>query len=473
MGSPITITATANNNSNVTFWVDNDEGIWKWIGNATAPPYQVTNYIVKPGTKKIRARVVHGGTTTNAAIDVNTNNNGGGTSGGTDFNCPHSANAFPGSFTIGIDGAQPIMANGGNAMSITTQVENKNRYELINESGAKFVRLNFLRPNNSTQSDDYNWLDVYDNIVCEFARRNIPIYGLVTDVVADDGGMDNYPTYGASQSQDNWIDNYVDAFDVIVKRYQGYITVYESFNEPNVWVADETPKMTPNKFASLLQKTYNRVRPNGSNPYNVRLITGPLEAHDGYSKDPPQNSGSFSGAGNYFQDVLGNLNGHPFDGIGYHVYARKNGGGQWDLELTIHNVLESIWTVTNDVPWNKRQLYISEVGWNAEAMSKRIQGNINDKIEAHANFITRGLKKLKQNNWRIKAVSFFSIESFNTDEEADLIEDFGLVRPYNLKEKEITLPAGKKDKCWCVYQKMVRDGKDAATARSQCGVDNY
>jgi len=32
VGSPITIIATANNGSTVTFWVDNDEGDWKWIG---------------------------------------------------------------------------------------------------------------------------------------------------------------------------------------------------------------------------------------------------------------------------------------------------------------------------------------------------------------------------------------------------------------------------------------------------------
>lgn len=79
-GSPITISAnvTVSNVGNVTFWVDNDEGNWKWIGKATTSPYQVTNYIVKPGTNKIRARVTYSGGTADTAIDVSTNDNGGG-----------------------------------------------------------------------------------------------------------------------------------------------------------------------------------------------------------------------------------------------------------------------------------------------------------------------------------------------------------------------------------------------------------
>jgi len=122
--------------------------------------------------------------------------NGGGNPPptGSSFNCSHNPLAFPGSFTIGIEGAQPVNNNNGsNNMTITTQVEGKNRYQHIDESGANFVRLNFFRPNNFSQND-YSWLNTYDNIVCEFASRGIAIYGLVTDVVAGDGGPDNYPT---------------------------------------------------------------------------------------------------------------------------------------------------------------------------------------------------------------------------------------------------------------------------------------
>ena len=400
----------------------------------------------------------------------------GGGGGGGAFNCAFNAPAFPGSLQIGIEAGRPVNEQNGNNELDDIIFPGNSPNTLIKNSGAKFVRLNFFRPTNYSQTD-YSWLDTYDDIVCHFHEKNIPIYALVSDVVGGDGSADGYYGYWGGASQ--WIDYYVDAFEKIVQRYQGEIFIYESFNEPNVWVSPTGPaKMQPDKFAELLEETYQRLKPGGTNPYGITLVSGPLEAHDGY----PQSGTNYdyAGAANYFNQVLNageqnhgwHYNYRPFDGIGYHIYVRKYSGGQWDLEGGIHESLEAIWDETNGrMPWNKRQLYISEVGWNAELMYNRLQGGVTSTIEAHANFISRGLQTLKNNSWRVKAVSFFSITSFNNGEGPG-VEDFGLTRPDYLAQFGIS-PTGYKWNCWCVYQKMVINGLSDSSARSQCGVSNY
>lgn len=390
--------------------------------------------------------------------------------------------SFPTSFALGIDGGQPVEpTTGTNSMRNTEFTLNgttKTRYQLIPESGAKFVRINFFRPSNFSQND-YSWLNTYDNIVDHFRSKNIAIYAVITDVVGGDNRSDYYPTNESSFNQNQWIDKYVEAFEKIAQRYCGKIAIYETFNEPNAWAPRDwgaKSRITETQFASMLDKTYRRLKPNGTNPYNITLVTGPLEAHDRY----PQNPGDivdYNGAAFYFNEVLNkgrqnhnwNNNNYPFDAIGYHIYVSKYMGGEFNqgLEKGIDQSLAAIKNITNSLPAHKRKIYLSEIGWNSELMHNRLKGNVTTTEEAQANFMMRAIKHLASNHSStVKAVSFFSLMSFNSVAEG--VADFGIVRSHNFGNKQ-----GYKQPCFCAYQQLAANPWNHWNVKSKCGVSDY
>jgi len=412
-GNPITITAnvTANNANNVTFWVDNDEGDWKWVGSTTKSPYQVT-YTVKPGTDKIRACVVHlNGTTSNVEITVNTNNNGGNTA------------AFPTGFVIGLEAGDAIDRNSGVNSMTNILNNNKNRFQYLTESEAKFVRINFYKPRNYTGSD-FGWIAKYDAVVNELGSRNIPIYAVVTDVVGGtlehESRPTSYPTrWGDYWKKKEWIDKYAAAFAEITKRYKGKITHYESFNEPNNWIPDSNePAMTFDDYAYLLQKTWNSVKA-GGNPNNITLISGPVLAHDkglnSFCEFMNQEESIYNNGACYLKKAIEHNGGTAyFDAAGYHIYVVQDSGdpatGVQRSADALKNMLQAKGLSTD--------IYISEVGWDSDRVSANTQ----------VNFIEQGLNKLRslKNSHRIKGVCLFSLSDFQTP---SITEKFGLVSP--------------------------------------------
>jgi len=410
-------------------------------------------------------------------IKVYIKNPGGGNPGG----CNTTA-SFPQNFALGIDGGQPVDGANGNNLMGNTEFPGKTRYKLIEESGAKFVRINFFRPSGFKQNQYDNWLDDYDAIINHF-HPNIPIYAVVTDVVGNDipghnnGSTDDYPT-NEPWKQSPWIEAYVDAFEKIVQRFCGRIAVYESFNEPNVWRhGQQQPKMAETQFAQLLDETHKRLKPAGTNPYKITLVSGPLEAHDLYPRDP--NGATYYGGGaDYFREVLrigrssfswGTNGYYPFDAIGYHIYVNQhvNGQGNNQVENSIDQSLNAIWNVTSNLPANKWKLYISEMGWNSELMGNRLNGNVTSVEEVQANFMMRAIKHIaNSHSWRVKAVSFFSLMSFNNDEGPGL-EDFGIARP------QYYANTGYKEPCFCAFKKLAANPWNHWPVITGCNVSNY
>lgn len=418
--------------------------------------------------------------TYDVVVSVRDAGNGNSSCGLNAPNCNATAPNFPSNTPIGIDAGNPITIDGGTNLMNNDEWGGNTTNGMIASSNAQFVRLNFFRPTNYGQNND-GWLDTYDDIVCHFNSNNIPIYAVITDVVGGDGSHVN--GYVNTSDKIAWINNYVNTFEKIVQRYCGKIHVYESYNEPNTWISgtNPNPKMSQSNFAYLLNEVYNRVKPGGSNPYDITVVTGPLEANDTYTC-----GFTYDGAANYFVGVLNfgvanynwdqnNNNFYPFDGVGYHIYVRRECSGQFDLEYGIDLSLDAIWNKPQygAIPNSRKMLYISEIGWNSERMQhpdywdarNRVRGALNTKEKAQANFITRGLDQLKTNAWRVKAISHFSLKSFDNGESAG-IEDFGLFRPSYLPNPGFKTP------CWCVYQKMA-SGLSGGTARSQCGVGSY
>jgi len=235
--------------------------------------------------------------------------------------------------------------------------------------------------------------------------------------------------------------------------------------------------MAQAQFAELLNKTYERLKPNGTNPYKITLVSGPLEAHDLYPKEPNATT-YYGGAADYFEQVrtIGEnsfswgVNGYyPFDAIGYHIYINQHVNGQENnqIENSINQSLTAIWNVTSNLPTNKWKLYISEIGWNSELMSDRLNDNVTTNEEAQANFMMRAIKHIANNHsGGVKAVSFFSLMSFNNDEGPGL-EDFGIARPQYYDN------TGKKEPCFCTFQKLAINPWNHWPVIADCNVSNY
>lgn len=313
---------------------------------------------------------------------------------------------FPAGFVIGLESGDVINGNHGNNIMYDKVSNNKDRYQYLQESGAKFVRINFFKPGNHNGSD-YGWLSAYDQVVNELTNRNIPIYAVVTGVVGGD-----FPATGDYWSQRNWIDTYATTFRHITDRYNGKITHYESFNEPNNWVAFQTPAMPYDDYAYLLQQTWNKVKA-GGNPNNITLISGPVLAHD-MGANPLCGGSIYNNGPCYLQRAIEHTGGTAyFDAVGYHIYVAQGGGNipysvQQSADI-VKNMLESKGIY--------KDIYISEIGWDTQ----RVGGN-------QATYIEQGLNTLRnlKNTHRIKGVSLFGLADFVTPNKR---EEFGLVAP--------------------------------------------
>jgi len=331
---------------------------------------------------------------------------------------------FPTGFVIGLEAGDAIDRNSG-VNSMTNIVnDNKNRYEYLTQSGAKFVRINFYKPRNYTGSD-FNWIARYDAVVNELVEnRKIPIYAVVTDVVG--GALEHqhrptsYPTrWGADWEKKAWIDKYALAFKEITKRYKGKITHYESFNEPDNWIPDNNePAMAFDDYAYLLEKTWNAVKA-GGNPNNITLISGPVLAHDkglnAFCGSTTQEEDKYNNGACYLKEAITKNNGTPyFDAVGYHIYVDENGGNP---AYSVQKSADALKNMLVSKGLNK-DVYISEIGWDSNKIP----------IPTQANAIEQGLNKLRslKNSHRIKGVCLFSLSDFQTEA---IIEKYGLVTP--------------------------------------------
>jgi len=332
---------------------------------------------------------------------------------------------FPAGFAIGLEAGDPIDRHtGANTMTVLFN-DNKDRFQYLDESGAKFVRVNFYKPKSYTGSG-YGWLSDYDRVINELLNRNIPIYGVVTDVVGGDsgGGETSYPTYGSQYRQDVWIDDYADGFKAITQYFSGRITHYESFNEPDNYLTEDGPAaMEATKFADLLKKVHSRVKA-GGNPDDITLISGPVVAHDrgvGACGGNKYNNGAC-----YLKQAIDKYGTAYFDAVGYHVYVNSTGG---NVANGVKNSMDALEDMLDSKNLDK-DVYVSEIGWDTKHVSESRQ----------ADYIEDGLEKLRdlKNSHRIKGVSLFSLSDFEAigSDEKIYSEKFGLVSPHYMEGRE-------------------------------------
>ena len=257
--------------------------------------------------------------------------------------------------------------------------------ERVHATGTGWVRVNFrLGPYSSVE--DPAWQQAYGELVNDYVARGLQVYGLIGgESVASTGEV----------GDDAWLDDYAAAFVKIVDLFKDRVRVYESFNEPNNWIAPDTPAIPADRFAAVLERVYLETKVNAGHAadpaWQVSLVSGPLFAFDANDAsaylDEVYTAGRFSGAWDYVCATAGSF---PLDGIGYHLYVRE------DAEATAVEVRDALQVTlagmlavadaheTACATASPKQAWISEVGWSAASAGEENQArNVTPLFEAY------------------------------------------------------------------------------------------
>ena len=240
---------------------------------------------------------------------------------------------------------------------------------LLASSGAGWVRLNFmLGPYDSPE--DPAWEAAFRTIVDGLTGQGLQVYGLI--------GAESVSS-AAEVGSDAWLDDYAYNFVAIVDRFKDTVRVWESFNEPNNWVADSTPALSPERFSLLLERVYLETKHYnghaGDPDWQVTLVSGPLFTHDldngaTYLSDTwwyGRNTGAWDW-------VHANTGGYPLDGVGAHLYVAQGDTTPGPIAAGIEANLAAMQAVIDEEDPGKR-LYLSEVGWSSDYVGEAGQAD--------------------------------------------------------------------------------------------------
>ncbi len=228
------------------------------------------------------------------------------------------------------------------------------KVDLVAESGAKWVRLNFVGSNWAVGSADVN---TYNTIINAYLAKNIKIIGLIGAQSVSGGYNRNSP--GAFTQQ------FTDAADAIVSRFGDRVKVYELFNEPNDWAGGTSSQVPERYFAEYLASIYQKIKIERGRG-DIFLNSGPLFSFDlnngaSYLQGTYTAGKSLAGLLNW-EAIKSQTGSYPLDGVGYHIYVAQGMGDQGQVESKILGNLNAISSVINTIDPGK-QVWITEMGW--------------------------------------------------------------------------------------------------------------
>lgn len=241
------------------------------------------------------------------------------------------------------------------------------RVGLVAETGAKWVRLNFVGQNWAADSND---VIKYNNIINAYTNQNIKIIGLI-GAQSVLGGYDRSDPASFTQK-------FTQVAGDIIDRFGDRVKVYELFNEPNDWAGGTSSQVPERYFAQYLAGIYRKVKIEKQRG-EIQLNSGPLLSHD-------QNSGASylqetfnqgrSLGGNLNWDMIKNQTGfYPLDGVGYHIYVAQGMGDQAQVESKVRGNIDTVNAVINIFDPGKK-LWITEIGWGTGA------GRISEEVQS-------------------------------------------------------------------------------------------
>lgn len=280
---------------------------------------------------------------------------------------------------------------------------------LVSESGAKWVRLNFVGNDWSVGSNDVN---TYNTIINEYLGKNIKIIGLIGAQSVSGGYDRNNP--GA------FTQKFTDEADSIVSRFGDRVKVYELFNEPNDWAGGSSSQVPERYFAEYLASIYQKIKIEKGKS-DIFLNSGPLFSFD-------QNNGASYLQGTYaagknlaaslnWDSIKSQTGSYPLDGVDYHIYVAQGLFDQGQVEAKVLANLNAISNIINTNDPGKR-IWITELGWGTG------QGRVTEEVQA-AN-LGKAFGVLK-NQPIVRMAMWFTLTDFDSSE-------WGLIRTNGSKK---------------------------------------
>jgi hypothetical protein len=298
-----------------------------------------------------------------------------------------------------LDANAPIDAQSGNIAAPA---------QVIAETGTRFTRINFIlgpwsAPDDTANhgSQNMSWFETYDAIINALVSRGVRIYGLIGAEAVKSAAQPNTEQY---------IDDYVRNFVLIVEHFKDRIRIYESFNEPNNWASGTTtPTVLPYWFARMLERIYRAVKvENGhmtDTTWQVTLVSGPVFSHDQDTVASYFTQVYSEGIDNLGWKALKNAIGtYPLDGIGYHIYVAQGTTNYNTIRQKMLGNINAIWDVvtTYEGSGTAKKLWISEFGWRNDFLGSEA---------AQAKNLTAGFDILL-GDARVALASWFCLTDF-------------------------------------------------------------
>ncbi|MGI8905129.1 MAG: hypothetical protein ACR2IE_01405 [Candidatus Sumerlaeaceae bacterium] len=241
------------------------------------------------------------------------------------------------------------------------------------------VRINCIiapwsSPSDSTLHSGRTWFQAYDQIVNDFIAQGTAVYMLI-------GGQAVNSGFGLNTSQ--YADQYAANFETIVGHFKDRVQVFETFNEPNDWAGGSSAQVEPRYFAYMLQEIYMNVKyrdAHVSDPtWQVTIVSGPMFTHD-ISGDGDLGNTYFTSTANAgkngdaaipsldWNNVKTLTGSYPYDGIGYHIYARQGSTDAADISARLDLHLDSMMSAVDTIEGTSahgKKFWISEIGWGS------------------------------------------------------------------------------------------------------------
>jgi MYXO-CTERM domain-containing protein len=310
------------------------------------------------------------------------------------------ASAPAGATELGIDMNQPVAGGVANAAAVAA----------IAGLGASWVRVDFVLDVWSSPTDatprgpaKKTWFETYDALVDGYLAQGVQVYGLL--------GAGSTSATGDPAS-DAWQTAFVADAASIVDHFKDRVRVYEVFNEPNNWVAPNTPALAPADFAHLLARTYQAIKlDHASDPcWQVTVVSGPILSLDVTTGAQYLTQTYDAGKAMYGWDTMKAQSGtYPLDGVGYHVYVAQ---GATSTQATVASAvtanLQAFWgafTAEEGAGTGKR-IHLSEFGWQTGAVSAMQQ----------ADFMEAGLGAVDATGVVSTAI-WFSLQDFGAGDQ--------------------------------------------------------
>jgi hypothetical protein len=295
---------------------------------------------------------------------------------------------------------------------------------LIARTGVRWLRLNFMQIGE-------RWLERYGEIVDDFRGWGLQIYATLShDVVGHPGAMVQEEPQGAPEQwplryaqQVKWVERYVRVCEQVVRAFEGRIGVYETLNEPDLWMGGKS-WMHPYWFAYVQDRLYRQLKP----LYPVKIVSGPLQGTTAGNGAPHYLRMTYE----FGRKRLGwRRDGSSWDGVAYHIY---NWPGDWggtpeEAQELYRAYLDELWRVITrfEGPGTDKKIYISEFGYP----STLDVGAPKSQEEWQATMM-RAAVELLVDDERIGLASWFCTEDFDSPGEM-----FGLyVNAYGKKPAE-------------------------------------